>query len=403
MSYIDTLRHPVIARLSLIQLLSYFGTWFSQVAIFSMLVAYKADEVTIALVAAMGMLPAVILAPVIGIIIDRISFKKLMAILLLIEISMTLSFIGIDSLEYVWILMILIFVRSSAASMLFSAEMSLFPKLLTGEMLKNTNEIHSIIWSLCYASGMAVGGLTTYYMGFDTAFLIDALLYLVALLILLGLQLSLSNEPHQDSSWVMLKEGFRYLLSNRKIIHLILLHATLGLTSFDALVTLLADYEYKEIIAVPLAIGWMNATRAIALSIGPFFIGKIINKNRLHYFFILEGLGIILWSQLQFNFYLALIGLFAAGFFTTTLWSYTYLLIQEEIEPRLMGRIISYNDMFFMLANVLVALFIGYGAEWGLSLESITVVLGLGFVAAALYYAWFRKHYLAEPPAHHGH
>lgn len=359
-----------------------------------MLVAYGADEVTIALVAAMGMLPAVVLAPVIGIIIDRIPFKKLMMILLIIEIVITLSFILIDSLEYVWVLMILIFIRSSAASMLFSAEMALFPKILKGKMLKNTNEIHSIIWSLCYASGMAVGGLATYYMGFDTAFLIDALLYTIALFILLGLQLSLDQEIHRDSNWVMFKEGFAYFLSHKKIIHLVLLHAALGFTSFDALVTLLADFDYKEIIAVPLAIGWMNATRAVALMIGPFFVTNIINKKTLHYFFILEGLGIILWSQLQFNFYLGLIGLFAAGFFTTTLWSYTYLLIQEEINPRFMGRVISYNDMFFMLVNVFVALFIGYGAEWGLSLESITIILGMGFIATAGYYRWFQKHYL---------
>ena len=394
MSYTETLKHPVIGRLSLIQLISYFGTWFSQVAIFSMLVSYHADEVTIALVAAMGMLPAVILAPVIGIIIDRIPFKKLMMILLAIEVSMTLSFMLINSLDYIWALMILIFIRSSAASMLFSAEMSLFPKILKGKMLKNTNEIHSIIWSLCYASGMAVGGLATYYMGFDTAFLVDALLYLLAIFILLGLQLSLEEEIHRDSNWQMFKDGFHYFISKRKIVHLVLLHAALGLTSFDALVTLLADFDYKELIAVPLAIGWMNATRAIALMVGPFFVSKIVNKNTLHYFFILEGLGIILWSQLQFNFYFGLVGLFAAGFFTTTLWSYTYLLIQEEIEPKFMGRVISYNDMFFMLANVLVALFIGYSAEWGLSLEYITVILGSGFIVIAGYYAWFKRQYL---------
>jgi hypothetical protein len=175
---------------------------------------------------------------------------------------------------------------------------------------------------------------------------------------------------------------------------LVLLHASLGLTSFDALITLLADFYYKELIAVPLAIGWMNATRAVALMIGPFFISRIINKNTLHYFFIFEGLGIILWSQLQFNFYIAFIGLFAAGFFTTTLWSYTYLLIQEEIDPKFMGRIISYNDMFFMLANVIVALFIGYSAKWGLELKSITAILGLGFIATAGYYAWFKRHYI---------
>lgn len=394
MTYRETLKHPVIARLSLIQFISYFGTWFSQVAIFSMIVAYGADEITIALTAAMAMLPAVILAPFIGIIIDRIEFKKLMLILLLIEISMTLGFIFINSLEYIWILMILIFLRSSAASMLFSAEMALFPKIVQGEMLKNTNEIHSIIWSLCYALGMAVGGIATHFMGFDTAFLIDAMLYSIAVLLLLGLKLSLEKVLHTDSNWQMFKDGFSYLVANKKILHLILLHAAIGLTSFDALVTLLADFRYKEFIAVPLAIGLMNATRALGLMIGPFFITKIISKENLQYVFILQGLAIMLWSLLEYNFYLALIALFITGFFITTLWSYTYLLIQEETDTQYMGRVISYNDMFFMLSNVATAMFIGYAAKWGLSLEGITFTLGMGFIVVAGYYLWFKKRYI---------
>ncbi len=394
MTYRETLKHPVIARLSLIQFISYFGTWFSQVAIFSMIVAYGASEITIALTSAMAMLPAVVLAPFIGIIIDRIEFKKLMLILLLIEISMTLGFIFIDSLAYIWILMVLIFIRSAAASMLFSAEMTLFPKLVQGEMLKNTNEIHSIIWSLCYALGMAAGGIATHVMGFDTAFMIDALLYTIAVLLALGLKLSLEKVSHTDSNWQMFKDGFSYLIGNKKILHLILLHAAIGLTSFDALITLLADVKYKEFIAVPLAIGWMNATRAIGLMVGPFFVGKIISKNNLHYFFIIQGLAIMLWSAVEYNFYLALIALLIIGFFITTLWSYTYLLIQEETESKYMGRVISYNDMVFMLSNVATAMFIGYAAKWGLSLEGITFILGFGFILFATYYHWFKKRYI---------
>ena len=394
MSYVETLKHPVIARLSLIQLISYFGTWFSQVAIFSMLVAYKADAITIAFTAAMAMLPAVILAPVIGIIIDRIDFKKLMLTLLIVEIAMTLGLIFINSLEYVWVLMILVFIRSSAASMLFSAEMALFPKILQGEMLKNTNEIHSIIWSFSYASGMAVGGIVTYYVGYDTAFIIDAALYSIAVFLLLGLKLSLEKAVHTDSNWQMFKDGFNYLKARKKILHLILLHAAIGLTSFDALITLLADFQYKEVIAVPLAIGLMNATRAIGLMIGPFFIGKIISKNNLHYFFILQGLAIVFWSTMEYSFYLGLFALFVTGFFITTLWSYTYLLIQEETEQEYMGRVISYNDMFFMLSNVATALFIGYASKGGISLEIITMTLGFGFFFFALYYSWFKKNYL---------
>lgn len=359
-----------------------------------MLVAYGADALTISFTAAMAMLPAVVLAPIIGVLIDRINFKKLMTILIIVEICMTLGFLLINSLDWVWLLMILIFIRSAAASLLFSAEMAFLPKIVQDEMLKNTNEIHSIIWSFTYAFGMAVGGVVTYYFGYDSAYMIDAALYSIALVILLGLKLHIDDVTHSDSNWKMFKDGFDYIRSQRKIWHLILLHASIGLTSFDALVTLLADFQYKELIAVPLAIGLMNATRALGLMIGPFIIGKIISKENLHWFFILQGISIIFWSQVEHDFYWGLSGLFVTGFFVTTLWSYTYLLIQEETEAKFMGRVISYNDMFFMLSNVLTAMFIGYATKAGISLESITLTLGLGFIATALYYRWFKKVYL---------
>ena len=394
MTYRETLQHPIVAKLSLIQLISYFGTWFSQVAIFSMLVALDADAVTISITAMVSMLPAVILSPLTGSLIDRIDFKKLMLTLLLVEIAMTLGFILIDSLTYIGVLLLLIFIRSAASSMLFSAEMALFPRILEGEMLKNTNEIHSIIWSLCYALGMAAGGIATYYWGYDTSFVIDALLYGIAVLILLGLEIAPREITHTDAIVKMLKDGFSYIMGHKKILHLILIHSSIGLTSFDALITLLADYQYKALIAVPLAIGIMNAIRALGLMIGPFFVGKVISTKNLHWFFLLQGGAIILWGISEYNFYLGLVALFVTGFFITTLWSYTYLLVQQETDPHYMGRVISYNDMLFMLSNAMTALFIGYTYTFGLSLAYVTILLGSGFVLFAIYYRWFQKRYL---------
>jgi MFS family permease len=169
------------------------------------------------------------------------------------------------------------------------------------------------------------------------------------------------------------------------VIHLIVLHASVGITSFDALVTLLAKNEYKYVIAVPLAIGITNAVRALALMIGPLLIGNWVNKERLFYIFIFQGVSIILWGVFQSNFYVALIAVFFTGFTTTTIWSITYAFIQENVEQRYLGRVISYNDMIFMLSNVITTLFIGLMASL-ISLDIITLLLGVAFFAVAWYY-----------------
>jgi len=382
--------HKVVRDLSLVQFIAYFGAWFSNVAIYTMLVEFGSTEFAIAIVTAMHFLPAVLIAPFSGAIIDRIKIKPLMVTLLTIELIMTLCFLTISDKSEIWLLMIFIFVRMSAASMFFSTEMSLLAKLLKGEALQKANEIHSIIWSFTYAAGMAVSGVIVNFVGVQTAIVIDSIFFLVALLVFIKIDFKVKASEVQDKIFELIKDGFLYVKSNKTIMHLILLHACVGLTSFDTLVTLLAKNEYKYVIAVPLAIGISNATRALALMIGPYFISKYVNKHNLHYLLIFQGVAIILWGFTQFNFYLSLAFIFVTGLFTTTLWSFTYALLQDKCDEKYLGRVISYNDMFFMISCIITTLFIGLMASLT-SLAIITAILGIGFILFAFYYTRILK------------
>lgn len=382
--------HKAIRDLSLVQLIAYFGAWFSNVAIYTMLVEFGSSEFAIAVVTAMHFLPAVLIAPFSGAIIDRFKIKPLMISLLFTELIMTICFLSIDNKSEIWLLMIFIFVRMSAASMFFSTEMSLLAKLLKGEALQKANEIHSIIWSFSYAAGMAVSGIIVNYVGVKTAFIIDAFFFLAALIAFLRVDFQIKASPVQDKIFELIKDGFLYIKNNKIILHLIFLHSCVGLTSFDTLVTLLAKNEYKYVIAVPLSIGISNAVRALALMIGPYFISKHINKQNLHYLLIIQGLAIILWGLTQFNFYLSLVFIFMTGLFTTILWSFTYALLQDKCDDKYLGRVISYNDMFFMVACIITTLFIGLMASLT-SLAIITIILGIAFILFAFYYTRILK------------
>jgi len=384
-------KYPVIRKLSLLQLIAYFGAWFSNVAIYTMAVNFGSTAFAISLITAMHLIPAILIAPLSGSIIDRFKIKSLMLTLLCIELLMTLLFLTIDSKDDLWILMILIFIRMGSSSMFFSTEMSLLPKLISGKALQKANEIHSIIWSFTYSAGMAVSGVVVNYLGIKTAIIIDAFFFVAAIILFLNIEFKVEIIHTNEKIRTMIKDGFLYLKNNKIVLHLLFLHSSVGLTSFDTLVTLLAKNEYKYVIAVPLSIGITNAVRAFALMIGPFFITNRINKDSLTYIFVFQGFAIILWSFLQFNFYLALISLFFTGFVTTTIWSYTYALIQEKVEHKYLGRVISYNDMIFMISNVSTTFFIGVAAGF-FSLQLITFILGLGFFAFAIYYKWLKTY-----------
>lgn len=377
--------YPLVRQLSFIQFIVYFGAWFSNVAIYSMLVEFGASAFIISLVAAAHLIPAILQAPISGAIIDRVKIKPLMSMLILIEIVMTTALFFINDLSDVWLLLLIIFFRMAASSFFFTIEMSLFPKILSGIALQKTNEIHSIIWSFTYAFGMAVSGFVVNSFGAKAAFALDLGFFILAFAYFISIKLDIEFEKTNEKFVQMIKDGLSYLRSNKQIMHLILLHCSVGITAFDALVTLLADFNYKYVIAVPLAIGLTNAVRAFALMIGPFLISRFASNKNLIWILIAQGFAIILWAFLQFNFYFGLFAMLFVGLFTTTIWSYTYAMLQEATDQKYLGRVIAYNDMAFMISNILTTAFIGTMASFGAPLWVITFVLGVTFVGVGFY------------------
>ncbi|MDR2342358.1 MAG: MFS transporter [Campylobacteraceae bacterium] len=386
--------NKTLLRLSIVQLICYFGAWFSHMAIYSLLIELHAPIWTISATAVFTFIPSMILAPFTGVLIDKLPTKPLMITLIIIEIITVCMLLMIDSLELIWLLLMLVFVRMGVGSAYFQTEMSLLPKILKLNDLKLANEIHSIIWSISYTAGMGIAGFYVYMFGTTSAFITDALLYCVGFLFIISIKIpSLSQEKRQNALF-MLKDGFLYLKKNPKIIHIIFLHAIMGFTAYDALIALLADKIYYALLAPPIVIGSINSLRALALTIGSTVLSKYINIKTFHLIFFAQGIGIIIWGILQYNFYLSLIGIVLTGFFSSSIWSYTYTLLQQSTDKAYYGRVIAYNDMCLMGMSALTSFLIGFLYRYGLTLWRITLILGVMFLIAGIYYMWVRKTYM---------
>lgn len=390
--YVELLRNnTTLRRLSIIQLISYFGAWFSHMGIYTLLIQLDAPVWALSAAAGFTFLPSMLLAPFSGAIIDKVDTKKFMLFLTAIEIVTVFWLMFITSLDALWILLGLIFIRMGTGSIYFQTEMSLLPKLLNNDELKTANEIHSMIWSISYAFGMAVAGFYIHYFGTTSAFIADMVLYCISFYLLLGLNIPSIASQHALHVKAMIWSGFIYIKENPKIMHLIFLHASVGLTAYDALIALLADHQYKQFLSIALVMGFINASRALSQVLGQFLLSRYITKQTLFYIFIVQGVGIMLWGVLQYDFYLSFIGIFVCGLFTTSLWSYTYTLLQYETDEAFYGRVIAYNDMVFMGMCTLVSFAIGILFEWGLSLSLITGGLGFFFIVFGFYWKWVQK------------
>ena len=390
--YINLLQsEPILKRLSTIQLIAYFGAWFSNVAIYTLLLDMKVSAEIVAFVAMLHFLAGVIQAPFSGVIIDSMKPKKLMLILISIEIFATLFLVFVNSLSDLYLLYILIFIKMAAASFYFTTEMSLLPKILHGDKLQKANELHSIIWSLSYTLGMALSGFVVYAFGVKIAFILDAFMFVISFFLLFNLSIEVSFTKSSESLLQMMSDTFRYLKQFPHAMHLMLVHAFVGLTAFDALVALMVNQYYASIIATSLALGLLHASRAVGLVIGPIMLGDWINNKRVVYLFMFQALAVLLWAYLMENFYLSLFASLIVGLFTTTLWSYTYTLLQKNIDEKYYGRIVAYNDMLFLSMAAFVSFMTGYLSVNGFSLESIATIMACGFVVGGVYFMWILK------------
>ncbi len=382
---------PILKRLSIIQLIAYFGAWFSNVAIYTLLLEMNVDAKVVAFTAMLHFLAGVIQAPFSGAIIDSVKPKKLMLFLIFIQIFATFFLIMVDSLSDLWFLYTLIFIKMAASSFYFTTEMSLLPKILGGDKLQKSNELHSIIWSLSYTFGMALSGFVVYMLGIKAAFVLDALMFVASFFLLYNLDLQIKVIKTGENLVQMMRDTFRYLKQTPQAIHLMLIHAFVGLTAFDALVALMVDKYYASVVATSLALGLLHSSRAIGLVIGPIVLSNWINNKRLVYVFIAQALAVWLWAYVMKDFYLSLLASVIVGLFATTLWSYTYTLLQQNIEEKYYGRIVAYNDMLFLSAAAFTSYMIGFLATDDYSLEAITVIIGIGFIIGGIYFLWILK------------
>lgn len=392
--YIKFLKEePFVKRLLFIQLAVQTGAWFSQVAIFVLLIDLKVQPIIIGICSAASFLPTIILAPISGIIIEKFNPKKLMLFCIFIETLSTLLLTLIHKGDYlhILILIIIIFAKMSVASLYFTTQMSQLPKILDDQKLKLANECQSMTWSFGFTIGMAAAGIFVDHFGTTLSFIIDALFIFIAFLVLKWTYYpkELNTKERITSLFI---NALKYLFTNKLLMYIIFLHSCIALTTYDAIIPIMAKYHYTSVISVPLAIGFINSIRAISLIIGNSLLSKTINRYNLKYFILLQGVGIVIWGIVSNNFYFSLIGGFLAGFMTALLWAYTYTMVQLNTKKQFYSSICAYTDMFFMSISVIVSVLTGKAVEF-ISTSHIIMIIGSIFILYTVVLIYVQKKY----------
>jgi predicted MFS family arabinose efflux permease len=172
---------PDFRRLWLSQLLSSLGTWLLVVAV--PLHVFDMTGSTVATGAAFiaETLPALVLGPTAGVVVDRVDRRRLMIGVDLVRAVAVLSMLAVRSPSDLWVIYAALFVENGAAQLFRPARQALLPALVgSSDRLSAANAMFSMIDGLVRLVGSILGGLLYLWIGFSGLVVADAASYLIS-------------------------------------------------------------------------------------------------------------------------------------------------------------------------------------------------------------------------------
>lgn len=389
-------RQQRFARLWMAGLVSLLGDW----AFYTVVPIFMLDETDSVLLAgvvwAVIALPSVLVGPVAGVYVDRWNRRLIMLWGNVAQAIAAGILAGAGSTPGIWVVMTVVLVNASLASMILPAENALLPTLVRAEDLGPANALNAMNDNLARIVGPPVGAAVYTWLGIEGVAVVNVTSFLAAAWLVRGAvpdggyqrarhESRAAGNVH-ESIWRSLQTGAQIVRHHRLLGTVFLV---LGLIAFadgplGAMITPFVDTTLGKGAE---GVGAFATVRGVAGILGGIvvgLIGKRVRENRLLVASAtLNGLGFVAMALVQDFAVACVILLVVIGPTHVGLHTTLTTLLQRGSEDAYRGRV------FALVGAVTGALFLvgtvgGSAAGDSFSPAAVIVGSGLLFVAAAL-------------------
>ncbi|MCA9676224.1 MAG: MFS transporter, partial [Myxococcales bacterium] len=172
-------RYPAFRRLWAAGAVSLVGDWLSFVAVSALALTSGGGAMGLALVFAAHALPAALLSPFAGALVDGLDRRRVLVGADLIASVATLAMAGAAVAGWLGVVQVLLLVRSATTALIPPGETAALRRLVGDEDRVAANSLLAATWSIAYVAGMALGGAAA-LLGPALALAIDAATFLAA-------------------------------------------------------------------------------------------------------------------------------------------------------------------------------------------------------------------------------
>lgn len=385
---------------------SMFGEWFNTIALFVLILTYSDSEFLLGLLFTIRMIAFATFQPFIGIFADRFSRKNLMLISNIIQIPMALGFIFVDSQEDLWWMIGLSGLMMTSHSLFMTSERAALPNIVSEEELPTANALDAASWSTALCFGALIGGFIVDIYGVNMAFILNAITFVFAFLILLRIDLPQEYNTDKTSSNIIsqvitdMKVGVKRITGDKKLMRIVFAKSSWNIAG-GGLAGVFLVLMGSDVTGFGASIGFgiFFFARGVGTGLGPILARKIFtNPNQwplltgllviasgMFYFLV----GLTLDISLLLTIFLVVLAHAASG----SNWVLSTILTQQWVEDVIRGRVFSVDMLLLSIAFSISSSFAGGLLELGyFSLQDgIMYFAGVMVLSGILISSWNPK------------
>lgn len=334
--------------------LSAFGDVFTSTAIPLVTFNLTKSARFSALVLFLDILPIIILSPIIGILVDKYSRKKIICISNIISVIILTSFLIIDKSE--WYYLIGNSVISISAKFYSTAAKTMLPDIVSDHtVITRVNSLISLTLKIARILGASLATIILSFWGTKALFMFDSSSFIINILCVLGLRLNAMSaaQNQEKNSKYTFTNAVRYFITDRIFIIMCIIYAELffleGLMQSQMVVFIkkylsLSDMHYA----------FYQNCLLTGIVTGQIILSKYELKQKEFFWektgmilIIVSLIGIFLFKRISFG----LLYGFGQPLIVTSWYSYFY----KYTPGKLRGRLLSFTNMGFEIIHLLSA------------------------------------------------
>lgn len=371
------------------QLVSLAGTWMQNIAQGWLVYQISGSAAMLGVVGFASAIPAFLVAPWAGVVIDRVDKRNLLVGTQLIQmlLAFVLAFLSFTGLVQVWHVIVLAILLGAVNSFDGPARQAFVVDMVGRDDLPNAIAINSMTFNAARVIGPAFGGVLLATVGSAWCFAINGLSFMAVILSLLAMRIPATpkrNDPR--SPWEQLKSGVAYSVRHpelRGLLLLALFFSTFGI----AYMTVLPAFVDRILKVGPTGFGLITSAAGLGAVSGALFVAKYGDRGyrgRLLFTAAMIFPLVLTLFALNSNFILALLLTYLLGVGFMLEFTQINTLLQTRVEDQMRGRVLSLYTLTFFgftpFGNLLVG---ALGEAVGLSLALI-IMAAITLVSAVI-------------------